>query len=269
MHMRRALVRTIGLGLSAGLVLGVAVSTTGLGSASGAQLVSSTVPCTSASYALTVAVTAPASTWSISVTGQVDFAAHAATASLTLPSTFPLAPLAGTTLQAELVGGMAYVAVPPAFSGLAHGASWISVALPSTLNTGLDALLDQGAAWCADSQSIVVALGSHGGVTTALGSSTIDNESATGTKIQQIGKRIPRALKLSRSLTKKAMAVFGRSKTPVEVWSNGQGQLVEMSIVGVYGSITLDLTNVNQSVSITAPSGALPLPPSFLARLGI
>jgi hypothetical protein len=264
--MRRTAARTIGVGLSTGLLLGVGLGTAEI---SGASATSPTPPCTSASYALTINVTAPASTWAISVNGQVDFVNHSATASLTLPSTIPFAPLAGTTLQAEVVGGTAYVAIPPAFSGFLGGASWVSIALPSALSTGLNTLLDQGAAWCANSQSIVLALGSHGGLTTSLGSSTVNNESATGTRIQQLGKRIPRALKLPHSLTKKSMPVFGSSRMPVEVWSNGQGQLVNLSIDGVSGSITLNLTNVNQPVTITPPSGAVSLSPAFLKLLGL
>ena len=266
LNMRRMAARTIGVGLSAGLLLGVGFGTTGISEASAT---SSTAPCTSASYALTINVSAPASTWLISVNGQVDFVNHAATASLTLPSTLPFAPLAGATLQAELVGGTAYLAIPPAFSGFLGGASWVSVVLPSALSMGLNTVLDQGAAWCANSKSIVLALGSHGGVTTSLGSSTVNSESATGVKIQQVGKRIPRALKLPHILSKKSMSVFGNSRMPVEVWSNGQGQLVNLSIDGLGGSITLNLTSVNQPVTIMPPSGAVPLSPGFLKLLGL
>jgi hypothetical protein len=268
-YVRRATKRTVGVVAIAGLLLGVGITTAGLSGASGSPVVPTTTPCTTASYALTVNVTPPTKTaWSISVTGQVNFTTDAATANLTLPSSFPIAALAGTTLQAELVGATAYIAVPPALSAFVGGASWVSVALPSKLGTSLNGVFSHLAAWCGNAQSIVIGLGAHKGSTTSLGSSSINNVSANGTQVEQVGKRVSRALKLPPSISKKAGGVFGNGKLPIDVWANPQGQLVRLSITGSIGSVTLDVTNIDQPVSITPPSGAVPLSPSLLKMIG-
>jgi hypothetical protein len=261
----------VGMVVTAGVLLGVAIGTVGLAAASGSRVASpraahdtsSSAPCTSASYTLTVDVTPPTGTaLSISVTGQVDFVSEAVTASVTLPSSFPIAALAGTTLKAELVAGTVYVAVPASLSGFVGGAPWVSIAVPSTAATGLGTVFTDLASWCGNAQSIVSALDSHGGSTASLGSSSIDDVPATGTQVEQVGKRIPRMLKLPRSLTR---GIFEGGKAPIDVWADPQGQLVRLTIGG---TVTLTVTNIDQPVSITAPTGAVPLPQSFLKMFG-
>ncbi len=269
--MRRATSRTVGVVMSAGVLVAVGIGATGLSAASGSQVRSSSAarvtsaaaPCTSARYALTVDVKPKASTmWSISITGQVSFPVDAATADVTLPSSFPIAVLAGTTLQAELVGATVYVEVPAALSGFVGGAPWVSISLPPGLATKLSPAFTHLASWCGNARSIVAALGSHGGSTRSLGSASIDNVSVTGTQVTQVGKRITRILKLPRVLTS---GIFGKGKAPIEVWANAQGQLVRLTI----GSfVTLDVRNIDQSVSITAPTGAVSLPQGFLKLFG-
>ncbi|HYA68539.1 MAG TPA: hypothetical protein VED63_07385, partial [Acidimicrobiales bacterium] len=247
--MRQARKRLLGVGIAAGLALAVGLATVGLSAASGsqatppraAQVTSSATPCTSASYALTVNATSPSgAAWSIAATGQVDFNGDAATATVTLPSSFPVGVLAGTTLQIELVGTSVYVEVPPALSEFVGGAPWVSIALPSDGSSEVNAVFSQLASWCGNVQSIVTALGSHGGPVTSLGSSSIDNGYAKGTMVKRSGNRIRHLLRLPRSLTGD---ILTGATTPIDVWANSQGQLVRLSI-GTF--LSLNVTNIDQ-----------------------
>jgi hypothetical protein len=228
-------------------------------------VVATSPPCTSASYDLTVAATVGGNSYSGSVKGQVDFVNDDLTANVTLPSNLPVPALAGATLQVDLVGGTAYVAVPPALAGFVGGAQWVSIALPAGLNGGIDGLLAKGAQWCANSQSLVRTLG-RGPAVTSLGTSA--NAPATsGVEVRVPGKRVLPALHVPRSLTNKSGVTFGTSSVPVDVWSSGHA-LEGMAINTPSVTIDLQLSNVNQPVTITAPAGAVPLPPGLLSLVG-
>jgi len=256
-------------GVSAGLLLAAGATMAVASSASGTvrpRVVAST-PCTSASYDLTVSMTSGGSTWTGSATGQVDFVHDDLTANVTLPSNLPLPALAGATLQVELVSGTAYVAVPAALAGFVGGAQWVSVALPADINGGIDGLLASGAQWCANSQSLLRTL-RRGGTVSSLGAST-SMPSASGVEVQLPGKKILSALHVPRSFTKKAGSLFGGGSVPVDVWSSGQGHLEDVAIDDAPSiSVSLQLSNTNQPVTITAPAGAVPLSPNLLTLLG-
>ena len=256
-------------GVAAAVLVAAAATISVASSASGTvrpSVVTST-PCTSASYTLTVDVSAGGSSWSGSAAGQVDFVHDDLTANVTLPSNLPVPGLAGATVQLVLVGGTAYVGVPPALAGFVGGASWVSIALPTGINRGIDALLTKGAQWCANAQSLVRTLG-RGGVVSSLRTTTGSTPSS-GVEVRLPGKKVLPALHVPRSLTHKSSGtVFGTSGVPVDVWSSGQGHLEGLAINSPSASIDLELSNTNQPVDITAPVGAVPLSPSLLGLLG-
>jgi hypothetical protein len=255
--------------MAAGVLVAAVTSVSVASAASGTvrPTTALSAPCTSASYTLTVDVTLGGNSWSGSAAGQVDFVHDDLTANVTLPSNLPLPGLAGATLQLELVGGTAYVAVPPSLAGFVGGASWVSIALPAGINSGIDALLTKGAQWCANSQSLVKTLG-HGGVVSSLGTTT-GAAPASGVEVHLPGKKVLPALHVSRALSKKPSAtVFGTSSVPVDVWTSGQGHLQGLAINSPSASIDLELSNTNVSVNIAAPAGAVPLSPNLLSLLG-
>jgi hypothetical protein len=234
-----------------------------------------TAPCTSTDYSLAASVTTASSTISVTGNGQVDFASDAATANVTLPASFPISILAGSTLQAEVVGGTVYVAVPPAFSKFVGGASWVSVALPTKLSSVVDGAFGLLAEGCANAQGVVKDLESHGGTATSLGSSTIGGVPVTGTQVTLSAAHLAAALhvpaKLIGKIPAKLRGEIGRITVPVDVWANSAGQVAQISAdvhpdsSGVTNlSVTVGLTGIDQPVSITAPSGAVPLSSSEL-----
>lgn len=261
----------MGIAAAVGVLAAAGLTLSAPAGASGSTRVSSATtatPCTSAGYTLNVGIGSDtAGTWSISVTGAVDFADDALSADVTLPSNLPLPALDGATVHAVLVGGTLYVSVPAGLSGFVGGASWVSMALPSAINRAVDGLLAEGAAWCASSQSLVTTL-SRGAHVSTLGTSSIGAVSAQGTQITQSGRRVAHALKVPHALLKGARNAFGRARLGVQVWSDGQGHLVSLAVDGPSISVSLQLTDVDQPVSITAPVGAVPLSPSLLSLFG-
>ncbi|HLI73102.1 MAG TPA: hypothetical protein VKU86_04425 [Acidimicrobiales bacterium] len=249
-------------GLLFAAVIGPTVVPEASSAQSGRQSSASSPPCASASYVLAVSGSGQATQgWSLAANGQVDFINDAATANVTLPTAIPIPGLAGSDVQLVLVGGTAYASVPPALSGFVGGAPWVSVALPSSLDTVVNSVFPRLAAWCGNGQSVVSALGRHRG--TSLGSTSIGGEPVTGTQIRSSSSKVSRALGLPRGV--------GRARhggVPVDVWDNGQGQLTALSVTLPSLSISLQLTNIDQPVSITAPTGAVPLSPSILSMIG-
>ncbi len=257
-----------GLVVVSGLVLGTGVGATALttaaGAARGTQAAASTPPCKTATY--TIAVSSQ-SAWSLSISGQVDFSADAATADVTLPSSFPISFLAGSTVQLVLVGGTAYVSLPPALAGFVGGGSWVSIALPSGLNTALDGLLARLAGFCGSPQSTVGSLSARRHSPTSLGSSSIGGVPVTGTHLNAPAKRFKKTFGVTKAVASGQWQVGGRP-VPVTVWVNDQGQLAQASITLPNISITITVTNIDQPANIAAPPGATPLSPSLVSWLG-
>lgn len=275
--MRRILVGAVALLLAGGTFLGLSVGTAGARVTSSTKSVSA--PCTSASYSLVLSVTGT-SFWTVSVNGQVDFTNDAATANIAFPTSFPIAALAGDDLQGTLVNGTGYVSVPAALSSYVNGDSWVSVALPSSVNTIVGSLFRDFAIACGNSQSVITLLAPHHGrgSTTALGNETINGVNASGTLFSQRAESVVGALKLKKLLGNKGLAPLSRVVLPVNVWSNPNGQLSEISttldsatpVDGLSGfSLTLDITNIDQPLSISAPTGSIyALSWSMLGNLG-
>jgi hypothetical protein len=274
--MRRFLLIALS-GLLVGAVAGATAVPIASSAARSAGTAASNPPCTSADYVVTVSLTTPSSTiFSLSVSGQIDFVNDAATATLTLPSSFPVGFLAGTTLQAVLVGGTLYVAVPPALAAFVGGASWVSIALPSGLNSAVDGLLSHVATLCGNPQSIASSLSTRRHPPKSLGSSSINGVPVTGMHLSPTDKKTSKALGLTHILTG-APSHFGGSTVPVNLWINGQRRLAQLETTlpnsnASYGpfdvTVTVDFTNIDQPVTITAPAGAVPLPSSVTGFLG-
>lgn len=238
-------------------------------------------PCTSTDYSLAASVTRGTSTISLTGSGEVNFASDAATTSVTLPASFPISVLAGTTLQAELVGGTAYLAVPSAFSKFVGGASWVSISVPTNVSNLIEGAFNLLAEGCADASGVVNDFESHGGTGTSLGSSSIGGVAATGTQVTLSAAQLASSLEIPSKLLDKIPAnlrqKIGSISVPVDIWANSQNQVVQISAdvhpsSGTSGitdvSVSLNLTNIDEPVSITAPSGAVALSSSDLAALG-
>ena len=267
--MRRFMFRRAGLAILGGILLATSVGATATMTSAGAAPRSATAlnpPCTTATYAISLASQAQ-SGFSLSVSGQVDFSTDAATANVTLPSNFPVSFLAGSTLQVVLVGGTAYVSVPPALSGFVGGASWISLALPSTLNGALDEVLTHLASFCANPQSTLGTMGSRRHGATSLGTSSIGGVPVKGSHLNAPAKRFKKTFGVTKTVATGNWSV-GSLPVPINVWVNAQGQLSQVSITLPDITITVTVTNIDQPVTITAPSGAVPLSPSVLGMLG-
>ena len=266
--MRRFMFRRAGLAILGGVLLATSIGATATMTGASATTRSSTAanpPCTTATYAISVA--SKQSSFSLSISGQVDFATDAATANVTLPSNFPVSFLAGSTLQVVLVGGTAYVSVPPALSGFAGGASWISLALPSNLNGALDSVLTHLASFCANPQSTLGSMGRRRHGATSLGTSSIAGVPVKGLHLNAPSRRFKKTFGVTKTVATGNWSV-GSLPVPINVWVNGLGQLTQLSITLPDITITVTVTNIDQPVTITAPSGAVPLSPSVLGMLG-
>jgi hypothetical protein len=268
--MRRFISRRAGLAIVGGLVLATSVAattaTTTASASPGISTTSASSPCTTASYTISVSSTTQ-STWSLSIAGQIDFGADAATASLTLPANVPIPFLAGSTLQVVLVGGTAYVSVPPGLSSFVGGASWVSIAFPSNVNTVVNSVLAHLASFCGSPQSTLGALSTRRHGPRSLGTSSIGGVQVTGSHLNAPAKRFKKTFGLAKGAAVGTWSV-GSLPVPINVWVNAQGQLTQVSINLPNVSITIDVSNIDQPVSITAPPGAVPLSPSVLSLLG-
>jgi hypothetical protein len=268
--MRRFIFRRAGLAIVGGLVLatsvGATTTTTAASASPGIRTASASSPCTTASYTISVSSTTQ-SALSLSISGQIDFGADAATANVTLPSNFPVPFLAGSTLQVVLVGGTAYVSVPPGLASFVGGASWVSIVFPSNLNTMMDNVLAHLASFCGSPQSTMGALSTRQHGPKSLGTSTISGVPVHGSHLNAPAKRFKKTFGLTKAVAVGTWRV-GALPVPINVWVNAQGQLTQVSINLPDISITIDVTNIDQPVSIAAPPGAVPLSPSVLSLLG-
>jgi hypothetical protein len=267
--MRRFTFRRSGLVVLAGVVLAASAGATATMTAASAAprpATATNAPCKTATYAISLA-SPTQSGFSLSISGQVDFSADAATANVTLPSNFPVSFLAGSTLQVVLVGGTAYVSVPAALSGFAGGASWISLALPANLNGALDGVLTHLASFCANPQSTLGTMGSRRHGATSLGTSSIEGVAVRGSHLNAPARRFKKTFGVTKAVSTGNWSV-GSLPVPITVWVNPQGQLSQVSITLPDITITITVTNIDQAVTIAAPSGAVPLSPSVLGMLG-
>lgn len=271
----------IGTLVLAALTAGAAISSAPAGATvrphHHAPVVQSTAGCTSASYNLTIALTSPSNqTTTVAVTGAVDFASTAATADITIPANFPLSALAGTTEDIVLVDGTLYLAVPPAWSSFVGGASWVSLSTPPALS-GVVATVDHSlASWCGNASSITSFLYSNGGSISSLGTSVINGVAVTGTQVTIGARGLASLAKVIHRFDPRIASQARGATINVDVWSSSQDGLVELSAtaIGLNSRLGLqdvaakvDLSDVNEPVSITAPTGAVPFSPEMLKGL--
>lgn len=228
---------------------------------------SATTACTSVTYSLSVTSASTASA-ALAVTGQIDFAHGAATASVTLPSTFPVSVLAGTDENVVLVGGTLYLSVPPSLQGDVGGASWVYLTLPSTIHAAVDALGTMLADWCGSGQSLVSFLGSHGVSVTSLGSASVGGVTVNGAALTAKGRRVAKLAKVARRVDRYLPPVGGRTPVTFDAWTDPEGQITELSADLGSFAVALSLTNIDKPVTIAAPAGAVPLPGPALGMLG-
>ncbi|HTZ09670.1 MAG TPA: hypothetical protein VMB72_11385 [Acidimicrobiales bacterium] len=235
--------------LAAAAVVVAAAGVSGGGLASGAfarsrpvvQDSASSAPVTSASFSFTLSLTGLTrhGTVAVSGTGQVDFADDAVSAAVTLPasvaSLIPGGSDSPTTIDAVLSGGTVYAEIP----GLATlvGEPWISVALPSSVTSGIPAGFSTVAGALGDVNEILTFARSHHAKVVSLGSGTVGTTPAS---VFGIGGRLD-GIRLGAKL-----------------WADGSGRLVQASVQaaghGFSVSGTVDLTDYGAPVTITAPA---------------
>jgi len=174
--------------------------------------------------------------------GQADFTNDAVSASITLPpalaARLPGGATSSAVVQVVLSGGTVYAEVP----GLSTlvGEPWISVALPSSVTSGIPGAFGTVAAALGDVNEILNFATSYHAKVVSLGSSIVDDTPVTGDRIT--GR----------------IDGFGLSAT---VWANSARQLVEATIGAAHGatakgvaiSATVDLSGYGAPVTITVP----------------
>ncbi len=234
--------------------------------------------CSSTAYDLSLSfATTGGATTTVPVSGQISFSAAAATASVVVPSSFPVAALAGTTEQVVLIKGTLYLAVPSSLSSFVGGASWVSFPLPSSVDHAVDTIGLSLADWCGNASSLVNALEARGGTATSKGTSTIGGVPVNETQVTIQAKRLVPLVKVIRRIDSKIVSQMATASVTIDIWANSSSnQLVQLSAdatglsshLGLSNvSLTVDLTDVDQPVTITAPAGAVALSKSMVRTL--
>lgn len=236
---------------------------------------SASAPCSSVAYALSLSLGTATGTTTVPVTGQIDFADADATATVVLPADLPIAALAGITENVVLIGGTLYLSVPASLQAFVDGASWAQVKLPSGIGSAVDSFGSMLAGWCANSQSLVDLLEARGVSVTSLGSTTVGGVAVTGQQVESSGRHLRPVTKVVRRLDPQVAQLKGTTPVTIDIWSNSEGQLVELSVdvnstEGALQSATLTVTfsDFDQPVTITAPSGAFQISARLLRLLG-
>lgn len=235
-------------------------------------------PCSSTAYSLSLSfTTSGGTTTAVPVSGQVSFATGAATAAIMIPSSFPFAALAGATEQVVLVGQTLYLAVPPSLSSFVGGALWASLQLPSAISHAVDTIGRSLADWCGSTSSLLGALEARGGTATPEGSSTIGGVSVNETQVTIPAKGLAILAKVVRPIDPQIVSQAGAASVTIDVWANSSSdQLVQLSadVTGLNSALgldnlglLLDLSNVDQPVTISAPSPAVPLSKAMVKAL--
>jgi hypothetical protein len=220
----------------------------------------SPAPASSADFTLSFTMVSGSTTKTVTGNGQVDFAHHAVSAHLTLPA-LGSTTTSPTALNAELVSNTAYVQVPAAFSQLAGGAQWISVALPASATTKVTSGFEAAAAAVTDASSIVTTLTAKGGTVTSRSSGVFNGSPVHETVVSvDVAKLLATFSELPSGAAAKITGATGAT-VPVKIWANSAGQLVQISfshaittgkksatVAGV-----LSLSDIDGPVTIAAP----------------
>ncbi len=234
-------------------------------------------PARAADFTLSFTMVSGPTTKTVTGDGQVDFANHAVSAHLTLPA-FGRTTTTPTALDVALVSNTAYVQVPAAFSQLAGGAQWLSVALPASATTKVTSGFSQAAAAVADASSIVTTLTAQGGTVTSQANGTLNGSPVHETVVSvDVAKLLATFSELPSGAASKITGATGAT-VPVKIWANAAGQLVQISFsdtittgkksATVAGVISLSA--IDGPVTITAPPAAQvkAISPSMLQGLG-
>jgi hypothetical protein len=137
-----------------------------------------------------------------------------------------------------LSGGTIYAQVPSLATLL--GEPWISVALPSSATTAIPGIFTTVGGALGNVNEILTFAQAHHASVHALGSSTVDNTSVTGSRIAAHGK----GLNISATL-----------------WANSSDQLVQATATGHLGkgigiSAVVNFTGYDAPVTVTVPAAS-------------
>ncbi len=231
------LVAALGIGTAGGLATSAAARTK-------PKPVNTTAvadPVTTASFNFNVSVSGIAKKLGkITVTGsgQVDLVNDVGSLSVTLPASVAKLIPGGSggpeVINAVLSGGTVYVEVPALATLL--GEPWISIALPSSATTAVPGIFTKVGGALGDVNEILTFARSHHASVHALGSSTVDGTSVTGSRVNARLKSV---------------------KISAILWANSSGQLVQAKLAAAHGrlriSAVVNLSNYDAPVTITVP----------------
>jgi hypothetical protein len=168
-------------------------------------------------------------------------------------------------VQAEWIGGKAYLRVPSGLRALATGAQELSYHPSEAETDQVDTTLSQTAVAITYAKLLLDTLAGKEKVH-HLGSRSIDGTTGTGT---EINLTLTQVLKIVPGLSpamESDIVKMGSAAIPVTVWVDPQGRLLQVTLApGVKtsrGSIsgTVTFSDLDQPVSITAPAAASVLP---------
>ncbi len=206
------------------------------------------------------------------VRGQMDFAHHALTATVTVPTSDLPTPASGTgtlsaagsiTLHTEWVDGVAYMSVPSSWTALAHGARTLSLPTSPSVRRMVTTTLTQSAVALTYAKLLLDELTGRQKAR-HLGPRVIGGVPATGTGVDltlsQLLKLVP---ELSPTMTKAAARMADRT-IPATVWVDHRGRLVEVDLgTSKSGSKDREMSSVTGTMHFSdygAPVTA-PVPP--------
>jgi len=260
---RTKVLAAIGLvaALGAGVAGGLASSASARSRPTPVRFQTAGAPVTSVSFSFSVSVsglTKHGGAITVTGSGQADFANDAASLQVNLPAgvagMIPGAPAGPEVVNVVLSAGTVYAEVP-ALSGLV-GAPWVSVALPSSVTSGIPGVFSTIASALGNANDILTFASAHHGRSGSLGASTVDGSAATGSRV---AARLP-----------------GGSRLSAAVWVDGSGHLVRVTGgvthgggphgAGITGSV--DLTGYGAPVTVTVPpsSQVKAIPYSLVAQ---
>jgi hypothetical protein len=225
-------------------------------------------PVTTASFSFSASVTGlTPSAVTVTGTGEADFTTDAVSLAVDLPAVvaqlIPGGSASPEVINAVLAGGTVYLEIPSLASTL--GDQWISVALPSKATAAVPGVFTKVASALGDVNAIVGFARSHHATVTSLRTATVDDVSATGSKI---------VATLSHRHTSHTVTA--------SVWADSSDRLVQGTMTtsgttrkGAFGlTVTADFSGYGAPVTIPVPppSQVKAIPYStaamFLGRLG-
>jgi hypothetical protein len=273
----------LGSGAASGIAaFGSAAATVSHGVAAGRAGDAGTAVVTSVSFTVDLHAHVPGHpTVHLAVQGQMNFARHTVTATVTLPR--PALPASAAealphgssiTLQTEWVNQHAYMAVPAGWSALADGAPVLSLPTSPSLRRAVMTTLTQSAVALTYAKLLLDELtDEHSAHRVA--PRVIGGVAATGTHVAltlaQLLKLVP---ELSPTMSKDAARMADQT-IPATVWVDHRGRLVEVTLTdpkGANASVTgtVRFSNYGAPAPATVPPATTvkPIPPTLAHLLG-